>query len=382
MQNDADKTSSNGDSEKAPAVSRRSMLDYANTSSAVDRIRRWMPPREKAIDAMKTLAWVIPLTLIIWIYAEQEQVLQTPASVGNVPVQVKMTDGRYVAVVGSADPTVSTVLLKLTGPQEAVQRVREALTNTIGGHPLTAYLDNRPNENNQPINVVDAIQDQDIFRKNGVTVKESIPAEIIVNVDKMDRATLAVQLKPGVANLSPGSAFDPPKVDVIGPEKVLAPLMAADQLKVYADLSGLEELKHPGEHRIPSVPVSLSLLEPELRIEPYQVKATVTVLLSDKSDVIGPIPIEVQLPPGMVGQYDLTLTSGASVSQIRVTGPQQDIDALKTVTPKAILDILPSDARLDEPSKHLRFELPPSVKVTDDPALTVEFKLTKQAQRD
>ena len=379
MPNDAHDTSSSVESETLPEVSRRSMLEYSNASSAVDRIRRWMPPREKAIDTLKTLFWVVLLTVIIWIYAEQEQVLQTPASVSNVQVLLKTTDSkRYFAAAGSADPAVTTVTLKLTGPQEAVRRVSDELTK-IGGQKPTIYLDpNRPNGNNQLINVVGSIQDEDIFRKNGVTVKESLPPELSVNIDNMGHRELTVQPPTDIPNLSPDSRFEPAKVEVSGPEKLLN---NQDQLKVFASLDGLEELKRPGEHRNLSVPVTLVPPLPELSIDPPLVKATITMLKMDASTVIGPIPIEVQLPPGMVGQYDLTLTAGASVNQIHVSGPQQDIDALKNFAPKAILEVLPSDARLDTPSKPLHFVLPPNVKVRDDDAaVPVEFKLTKLIQ--
>src|SRR5205807_2622098 len=33
--------------------------------------------RENVISNLKTLAWVVPLTLLIWIYAEREQVATT-----------------------------------------------------------------------------------------------------------------------------------------------------------------------------------------------------------------------------------------------------------------------------------------------------------------
>ena len=140
-----EKQSSAVEGDPVPAISRRSVMEYSGASSAVDRFRRMIPAREKAIDVAKTMVWVIPLTLIIWIYAEQEQVIATPANVSNVQLRINAGDGRYFAVVGSADPTVTSVALKLTGPQEAVRRVSDELTK-IGGQKPTVHLDpNRPN---------------------------------------------------------------------------------------------------------------------------------------------------------------------------------------------------------------------------------------------
>src|SRR5438105_1454493 len=73
--------------------------------------------REAVISNLKTLAWVVPLTLLIWIYAEREQV----ASMKDVAVPFDLV---------SIDPNVSVslsrtqdknLLLELQGPQARLQ---------------------------------------------------------------------------------------------------------------------------------------------------------------------------------------------------------------------------------------------------------------------
>src|SRR5215211_3341785 len=46
--------------------------------------------RENVVSNLKTLAWVIPLTLLIWIYAEREQV--APAKDVAVPFELQSVD--------------------------------------------------------------------------------------------------------------------------------------------------------------------------------------------------------------------------------------------------------------------------------------------------
>src|SRR4051812_36261847 len=92
--------------------------------------RRWWRTtftREKLADAAKNLAWVGPLTLLIWIWAEREQTQEI--GLNDVPVQVTSSDpNRYVELAQSGQNKVS---LRLKGPQATLDRVRERLTSGI-----------------------------------------------------------------------------------------------------------------------------------------------------------------------------------------------------------------------------------------------------------
>src|SRR5215212_8683287 len=53
--------------------------------------------RDNIVSNLKTLAWVVPLTLLIWIYAEREQV--APAKDVSVPFELTSPDpGRIVTL--------------------------------------------------------------------------------------------------------------------------------------------------------------------------------------------------------------------------------------------------------------------------------------------
>src|SRR5881398_575967 len=87
--------------------------------SAVTEHRWWRNnfSRERLIEAAKNLAWVGPLTLLIWVWAEREQTQEI--SLNDVPVQVVSSDpNRFVH--GEAK-----VALRLKGPQATLDRVRE-----------------------------------------------------------------------------------------------------------------------------------------------------------------------------------------------------------------------------------------------------------------
>ena len=81
--------------------------------------------RENIINNLKTLAWVIPLTLLIWIWAEREQV--QPASDVAVPIELTSADPNRVVSLKGSDPNL---VLELSGPQG---RLQELLNKLRGG---------------------------------------------------------------------------------------------------------------------------------------------------------------------------------------------------------------------------------------------------------
>src|SRR3954464_14096511 len=82
--------------------------------------------RDNIISNLKTLAWVVPLTLLIWIWAEREQV--QPAKDVVVPFELTSVDAnRVITLKGSQD---SNLVLELSGPQA---RLQELLNRLHGG---------------------------------------------------------------------------------------------------------------------------------------------------------------------------------------------------------------------------------------------------------
>jgi hypothetical protein len=365
-------------------ISRRTMLEYFHVPSAGGRFWRIFSSREKMVEGVKTLAWVIPLTLLIWIYAVREQVVQPLSpNVTNVVVDFSSSDPSYgVQYSGDGQARVN---LQLTGPQQSLELVREDLTTINAGHPLGLKIfipSSMGLGNKQPINIVDSIQSLDLFKNNGVTVQLSQPETLDVDVYKKGQCFPSVQIPASITNVSPDSRFSPTKVAVTGPDS-LVQRVASGEIKVVAKLEGYDQLKQPGQYSIPAVP--LGFYPPEgtetLGISPNQVNADIVVTASDVDyEITDAIPIYLNTLETTWSRYDVSLTNGDSVANIHVRGPQQAIDSIKSkVFPvKAILDVEPTDAGKDA-SRALHYELPAGVTVTgEDAAREVAFHLTRR----
>lgn len=345
---------------------RRKPLDYFNPYAARDRFWRLFGNREKAKEYVKTLAIVIPITLIIWIYAEREQVVVQ--GVSDVPVRINSSDPTLdVEMVGGPDHKVN---LKLTGPQQALERVRQQLTSGI----TINLLSSMPVGNNEPVNIAERIQNMELFKSNGVTVLDPQTIQPLnVNIDQHLQLDLPVEIPPAVTNLTADTRFDPPKVTISGPRHLFLP-----GLKVYADLAGNESLNKPGPHTVTRVHVMLSAPQEGLRVVPPMVNAEIVVRNADEEYTIPNIPIHIDCTALLLTKYDIAVSGGYTTKPTVVIGPPEEIKKLQdgSFPPSAVLEVVEADSGAAQPRKPLHYVLPEGVKVKPDSQQEVDFTLT------
>src|SRR5262245_2022990 len=85
--------------------------------------------REAMFDGVRTGAWVIPLTVLIWIYAEQQQ--RTDDKL-QIPVNIRSTDpDRIISLPRGAD----LPMVDVRGPKSAIEDLKADL-NRAGDNRL------------------------------------------------------------------------------------------------------------------------------------------------------------------------------------------------------------------------------------------------------
>lgn len=308
--------------------------------------------RRSMIDTARTLTWIIPLTIVIWVYAEREQ-----TRLQDVTTAITVVSSDRSKFVEPADGVALTVNLTLSGPQASVEQVREKLTSGIPRGVQIDIGDNLPPGRHQLVNVINAVEDLPEFKGTGVTVTKSQPPQIVVNVDRVEERDVDVQIPPRVMNLTSATTFEPRKVRLRGPSVVLNRLEEQGNLHVYADIAGLDVLKTPGKKDLPSVPLMLSQPEDGLTIQPPNVRAILDVRAADVQGTIDSMPIAVQALPAFVRANEVTLDSD-TIANVRVVGPPEKISLLVDhhLSAQAVLEIRPDG------QSQLKFELPDGVR--------------------
>src|SRR3954463_483853 len=177
-------------------------------SFILDTARRWFRRhlnRESFVDGLKTFVWVAPLTVLIWVYAEQEQ---EATDNGQIAISVHSADPNRIARLGQRSD--EWILVDLKGPRSKIDAVKRQLATTTipvevpGGYPVgdvqlaTEYY----------------IQNAALFVNNGVKVQNVRPKTISVFVDTYTEVQLPVTPLDGTRVAS--AVFEPRTIHVRG----------------------------------------------------------------------------------------------------------------------------------------------------------------------
>ncbi|HEX8524290.1 MAG TPA: hypothetical protein VF669_18690 [Tepidisphaeraceae bacterium] len=360
--------------------------------------RRWARgtfTRENIISNLKTLAWVLPLTFLIWVYAEREQI----ATYKDEPLPfelVSLDPNRIVTLNRNQD---KNLIVDLQGPQARVQDVLQKIRGGQHESPRGIRLEMpqsfSPNRE-QEIITVDLLRAQKIFSDYGITVVSCQPSQLLVTIDEMVDRDAKISVPPSIKNVEKTSTFEPATIKIRGPKSKLDQATGQDgQLVVYANLSE-DLLRRPGHRDLQDVALQLppNLNDDRITIASgTRVKAALDIRAADVSDVIKSMPIDFVIPLAVwekmstgALQVDRTIFRHF-LTDVHVTGPQQVIEAMKrpefAPRPRALLDVALTDVG-EIKQKPLTFvDLPDGVKISDeDRKQTVAFRLVDKGTSD
>lgn len=365
-------------SEKQPISDLRTPAEPATKSARPQSLAySAIPPKSAGggiIGAIKTLLAVIPLTILIWAYAEREELDKPP---GGLAVQIHLHSGSPDYLVRTVDPAARVITVNIEGSRARVERVRSQLASG-GDEGIVdiAVPADLPEGKTTLLPLQQHIEDAPIFKENGIAVKSCVPASIDVRVDKLVSVDVRPGLRPEVrARISGKIVFDPPVVSLRGPRSALRD---PGSLGVYADIPESDIPKSAGDHDIPPAPVRLGRLDDTITITPSTVKINIRVTESNVSYTIPNIPVFVRKPSTMEDRYRVVFPNNvASMSRITVVGPEEQIAKLRneSFTAEATLNIQTGDVRAQLP-RAPTYTLPPDVKVSDeDKSRTIDFSL-------
>lgn len=338
-------------------------LDYSAGPSLRDRLERWLPSPEQFLGFLKTLLWVAPLTLLIWVYAEREQTVTVPA----IPVSIDVKTVDHNRLVTLRRPPDKNIIIELSGPRAKVDKVRELLQPKADGAAITIYADPQIGVGGQELLTVSQINNLSVFKNNGLTVKSAQPPYLFVDIDLYEERDVAVKLPASVKNvLSEEARFDPQTVKLRAPAQLIKRAEAAGPLAVYAELAGRPELsKKVGKVELKNVSLSWEFRE-NVSIWPGVVDAYVEVKPVDEPLTIASVNVYKVTPKGFDDTYRVQYAD--KITDVKVTGPREAIEEIRSgkYPVKAMLEI----ETLDKPDvaqrRHLKFDLPPGVFLTKE----------------
>jgi len=334
------------------------------------------------LQTVRTMLWVVPLTLLLWIYAEREQLAETR----DVPATVELRCAAPDRVVGIITPEDRRVYLDLEGPRSSIEAVRDALFDRRTGPLELTVPEDLPATFEGDISAAERLGRNDLFRERAVTVLRCRPT-VRIKAERKQTEMVPVRLRPeekfvGVV------VFEPDTVPLGGPESLFRNT-PPERLAVYADMSRFAGQK-PGhyEGEVPllftfAVPAPFSARDVTF---PRTVKVKVETQRSQE-DVLPSIPLLVQVPARILESDRFRVQAPVTLPNVSVTGPPEVIQALKAgkLPAAAVLELTPEDfvpgVDKAEKTRKLRpedYRMPKDVTVTN-PEREVSFVVSDRS---
>ena len=337
--------------------------------------------RDSLISSFKSLLWVVPLTFLIWSYAEREQVV----TMNNVGINLEAPPADPGRVVRLSGPSGITVHAELQGPQVELEQVKDWLAVT----PIPIDVDRNLSPGEHEIPIVDELNRLPRLVAKGVTVTGCMPADVRVTVDPVISQELEIRVRPEEAKgLTAPPVFTPAKVRITGPASVIhnAGAIARDrnqQLIAYANLGQFAQLNEPGKHELSGVPLATSVKidDPNLILSPVTVSAHIEVQRTEQSFTFGTVRVLAAVPSGRQADQFKPVFEPL-LHGVTVVGPEQQIATIKEGIPSAIF--IPDYSNLDNPAPApLIFDFPPGVHVAaDDTNRSIKYTFARRSTGD
>jgi hypothetical protein len=287
----------------------------------------------------RTVLLVSVVTLLVWLLAESRTVRTEIAEVS--PRIEAGTASEMMVRPAVGFPLPESVQVSLSGSAAGLDQVLRSLQGRV---LLRLGLEIPATVGVHEIDLREVLRKSEILINAGVGIVEVNPDRVNVEVDELGVASLPVRaIEPdGVLFENGGTPrTDPPALRVRGPASVLARLEGREGL-VRLEADAIESLRPGVQERIARLRVEL----PEdadrwgTVFDPEYVDVQLTLRSRTQSYTLPPMPVQVQLAPGEIGRWLVTLEPGQQdLVGIEVTGPSNQIDRLRSgeVVPTAVV---------------------------------------------
>jgi hypothetical protein len=219
--------------------------------------------RDGLVNGVKTLAWVVPMTVVIWVYAEREQIAHQTV-LFRVEAKNSNPDKQVVELISRGPEGRNfTVRADLSGPQAGLLEVKRILESRAFTLDTASFSPGYYRDQD----LQHMIDIDPMFARLGVTVSNVSPAKIDVSVDPIVPKEVRVKAR-GMTNVEDKREFTPANVVVTGQKSVLDAAEAQGNLVAYAELGDV--------HGQASVDVPVTVPFPHINVKPAMVTAKTT----------------------------------------------------------------------------------------------------------
>jgi hypothetical protein len=307
----------------APVVTTRARRRALATPAWLRRVRYWFSP-ENLKEFAGTLALVVPLTVLIWIWAEREQSKDDELQF-TVDVRAR-NPNKIVTLAGNgsddaaARPRPQPVVVRISGPKVGVDAIREQIASDRSKAQITLEVpDDFEDNGTRDVAVQPLLDQQAIFRDTGITVKSTEPDTVKVRSDAIAYVELTPTLPAELAARVDALVTQPAKVRVRGAAQTLPRLEG--KLRAELDLSAYPGLRdaQPGTtsrplDNVPIKPIDIA----GVTLETTTVNGVTLTFSQAREDVLASVVVNVTQPVTLGARVRFEPTN---LLNVRISGP-------------------------------------------------------------
>jgi len=326
-------------------------------------VRDWF--RASFFRMLKSLAWVAPLTILIWIYAERQQIDRAEGY--QIPVELTTSSPDRLATL--LDPPDHNVIATLTAQRARLNQAKAALAVES---PLQLPVALAPNDEPYQLSTVELLEQHDLFKRYVVAPSDCRPAMLRIRVEPIIEREISLWAPAGLTNLEAPPVFDPPAIRLRGPASALSRIERADVEAAPFNITT------PGVREF-DARVIPPLTGKHVSVTPASVHVTVRIKQADVERKIDSMAVFKLTPSALEREYEVIYDP--ILPNVKVIGPPDKIELLQTnaFIPKAVFEVSVEDPKNRPITRRVRYELPPGVRVApDDEGRTIEFRLVKR----
>ncbi|MCC5823660.1 MAG: hypothetical protein LAT64_10995 [Phycisphaerales bacterium] len=335
--------------------------------------------KSRRID-LRTVLLVSMVTLLVWLLAESRTVRTQIADL-SPRLEVGTASG-LVARPAPGFAWPESVKVTFSGSTAGLDQVVRSLQGRL---ELRVGIEVLATPGVHEIDMREVLRTSELIVTAGAGVVEVNPQRVRVEVDSLRETSLPVRIiePDGVAFESNGRPTPMPgALRVRGPSSVLARLEGAEGL-VRLDPALVAGLT-PGRAE------TLGRLRVEVpedqdrwatRFEPDYVDVALTLRSRTQSLVLSSMPVQIQLAPGEVGRWRVSLPPGGQdLVGVEVTGPSDQIERLRSgqLVPEAVVTLSFDELERGIESKEAQvMGLPTGVQISPEANLMVRLGIQR-----
>ena len=274
---------------------------------------------------VRELLMVSIVTVLIWLYAEGENIKTYEM---DLPIQFIAATGQNLLI----KPSRPDINPHLTLQCSSAQKVQ--LDQLLVGSPLSIPLSEDPNApgGNQQLLLKQLFTSLPVFANLSVNITEVKPAQITVNVKKLQTIKLKIQEVTEGDSQIQDVVIEPATATMYLPSDLFNNLTERDVIQARLSKQLLDQLTLNQTHTLKAV----QLLPPQtvrtedVRIQPPTAKVTFTLTRQAKTLTISSIAVRFVLPAASMNQYQVSLVNDEDkfIRAVKLTGPNDLIDQI------------------------------------------------------